>query len=431
MDDPQVLERMRADWNRRAGEDAHYFVAFGRREQDEEEFFATAADVVRKLESNLERLRAREAALEIGCGPGRLMRPMSRHFGEIHGVDVSDEMIRLARERLRDVPHAHPRHSSGSDLAAFPAGKFDYVYSYAVFQHIPSREVVFGYLREARRVLKTGGILHCQINGLPASARHYDTWNGVRIVPEEIREFARANDFQLLELEQIWTQYMWIACRKMPTGWTAGLAAKVSEPGAAIRNISNALTGEGAAPSTGPLAALSLWIENLPTECDLNHLSVTADGRACRGMYVGEPARDGVSQVNVALPEGIRTGLVPVEVAWLGRPICAPKAARIVPAGPMVPRIASVTDGVDLLAAGRVSSGIVKVGLLEVAEPGGFRATVDGLAVREIEEFCVDPMLRRYEFNFKLPAGIGRGPHELRMALGRREFAPLAIEVAC
>ena len=26
------------------------------------------------------------------------MRPMSRHFGEIHGVDVSDEMIRLARE---------------------------------------------------------------------------------------------------------------------------------------------------------------------------------------------------------------------------------------------------------------------------------------------------------------------------------------------
>ena len=43
MDDPDVLERMRADWNERAGEDANYYVAFGRREQDDEEFFATAS----------------------------------------------------------------------------------------------------------------------------------------------------------------------------------------------------------------------------------------------------------------------------------------------------------------------------------------------------------------------------------------------------
>jgi len=74
---------------------------------------------------------------------------MSRHFAEIHGVDVSDEMIRMARERLRDTPNAHPHHGTGSDLAMFPDEKFDFVYSYAVFQHIPSREVVFQYLREA------------------------------------------------------------------------------------------------------------------------------------------------------------------------------------------------------------------------------------------------------------------------------------------
>src|SRR5690349_288002 len=102
MDDPKVLERMRSDWNERAGEDAYYYVAFGRREQDDEEFFATANDLIKGLELDLKRLRSREAALEIGCGPGRLMRPLSRHFGEIHGVDVSDEMIRLARERLKD-----------------------------------------------------------------------------------------------------------------------------------------------------------------------------------------------------------------------------------------------------------------------------------------------------------------------------------------
>ena len=93
-----VAERMRREWNERAEEDAHFYVAFGRREQADDEFFETAREVVLGLEMELRRLPAnanRRAwrALEIGCGPGRLMRPMSRHFGEIHGVDVSDEMI--------------------------------------------------------------------------------------------------------------------------------------------------------------------------------------------------------------------------------------------------------------------------------------------------------------------------------------------------
>src|ERR1700678_2329540 len=255
MDDPQTLARMRADWNARAGEDANYYVAFGRREQDEAEFFATGADVVRDLESQLPRLRAKSAALEIGCGPGRLLRPMSRHFAEIHGIDVSDEMVRLASERLRDTPNAHAHRGSGAGLEIFPDERFDFVYSYAVFQHIPSREVVFHYLREAHRVLKPGGVLRCQLNGLPAHAREYDTWSGVRVAPGEIAQFARDYGFQLLAVEQIWTQYMWITCRKR---------GKVAPPRTAtprIRHITNAITGEAEAPVAGPMASLSLWIE--------------------------------------------------------------------------------------------------------------------------------------------------------------------------
>src|ERR1700681_886212 len=112
MSEPDVHERMRAEWNERAREDAHYFVAFGRRDQDDEEFFSTAADLIRELETELKRLPemvpiAQRRALEIGCGPGRLLRPMSRHFGEIHGIDISDEMLKRAREVLNDIPHAH------------------------------------------------------------------------------------------------------------------------------------------------------------------------------------------------------------------------------------------------------------------------------------------------------------------------------------
>jgi SAM-dependent methyltransferase len=430
MEDPKVLERMRADWNARAGEDAYYYVAFGRREQNDEEFFSTAGDIVKMLEWDLKRVRGRDAALEIGCGPGRLMRPLSRNFGEIHGVDVSDEMIRLAQERLRNTPNAHAHHSSGSDLAMFPDDKFDLVYSYAVFQHIPSRDVVFNYLREAKRVLKTGGILRCQMNGLPPDAKQYDTWSGVRITEEEVRQLAREQDMQLLVVEQIWTQYMWITCRKRPAGWTASLAGRRVQPTSVIRKISNAQTGEAVAPVRGPLAALSLWVEGLPDEADLNHMTITADGLTCRLMYIGEPEKDGIAQVNVALPEGLRTGMVPVEITWLGQPAAEAAWVRIMPAGPAVPRVTTIADGINLLSGTRIVTGTVKVTMHEVGDAAQFHATIEGMDVREIESFCADPISQRYEFNFRLPERVGAGPHEVLVTLGKRKFAPLAIEVA-
>src|SRR5947207_398183 len=192
MPDSDLLKKMRADWNERALEDAYYYVAFGRRGQEDDEFFATAADVVRALEAELKRLpqgdRRARRALEIGCGPGRLMRPMSWNFGEIHGVDVSDEMIRLAEEKLSNVPNAFPVLNDGTGLGCYPDESFDFVYSYAVFQHIPSRAVVFNYLTEALRGLEHDGILRFQINELPSSAKRDTTGEGVRLSAAEARK---------------------------------------------------------------------------------------------------------------------------------------------------------------------------------------------------------------------------------------------------
>jgi len=289
-----------------------------------------------------------------------------------------------------------------------------------VFQHIPSRDVVFRYLQEAWRVLKPGGVLRCQLNGLPATAKQYDTWSGVRIAPEEIRAFAREQGFQLLALEDIWTQYMWTTMRKV------GQAIRLPTGPCAIRNINSAFTGEPAAPDSGPMAMISLRIADLPADVDLNNLTVTADGAECRVTYIGEPAADGATQVNAVLPERIRTGIVPVEV----QPGGATGIVRIIPAGPAVPRVAAVTDGVNLMSYQRSTSGIVKVVMRDLARPEDFRATIDGRDVRELDAFCTDRMKQLYEFNFHLPEGTAPGGHVLRIAVGRREFAPIGIEVA-
>jgi SAM-dependent methyltransferase len=432
--DHNVADRMRADWNRRAEEDAHYYVAFGRHGQGEEEFESTAYEVVYGLEYELRRRprnenpRARRA-LEIGCGPGRLMKPMSRHFGEIHGVDVSDAMITLARERLQGIPHAHAHVSTaGADLRQFADESFDFVYSYAVFQHIPSRDVVLSYLHEARRVLKTGGQLWFQVNGLPDhDAPPADTWSGVRFQPDEIVAFANANDFQMYALEGVGTQYMWTSLRKRPQGWFQELPVTPPATTASIRRISNPHGTEPGVPCGGRFSVASLWVAGLHPECGLNHLRCRIGGTEGLPNYIAPMLPVGEQQVNVVLPEGLPTGLIPVELEWLGRRIGDPAILRVVPPSPQVPRLRSVSDANDLLLGPRIVSGDVKLVLEEVNRVEDVQAWIDGEPVAPYLVHWSDRRTPRLELVYRVegPAGTRR----LQVQARKQRFPVVLLEV--
>jgi ubiquinone/menaquinone biosynthesis C-methylase UbiE len=440
----EISARMREDWNIRAREDAAYYVAFGRRDQDEAGFFATATDVINSLEWELRRVpliqRGDWRALEIGCGPGRLMRPMSRHFVEIHGVDVSDEMIALAKEKLRDIPNAHVHLTDGASLPQFADDSFDFIYSYAVFQHIPSREVVYQYLREIRRVLKPGGLARLHFNGTARGGEGpYDTWSGARFSSSDILEFTQAHDFQVLELEGVSTQYMWTTWRKHASGWYAGLEQRAQrwetpeeDPApkdpARIRRITNASSSEPVAPCRGRWATISIWVEHLPADVGLHHLRVMV-GDSLGGLYYVGPADSrGLRQVNVVLPELEATGLLPVEIQWLGRRACPPATLRVIPPGPSVPRIYSLSDGINQVAGTRIETRLVKMKIEEVARPHEIEATVGGYPV-DLTFVCMDPRPQRFEVDFRLPEEIGPGEHALKVRIGNRKFAPVILRV--
>lgn len=424
MNEPSVQERMRDDWNRRAREDANYYVAFERRQQDEAGFVASAGKVVEKVENDLRRLPPTAntrtwRALEIGCGPGRLMKPLSGRFGEIHGVDVADEMIALARQRLADVPHAHLHVTAGAGLPQFADESFDFVYSYAVFQHIPDRDAILAYMREICRVLKPGGIFRGQFNGLPVSgAEKYNTWAGCRFTTAEIRAFTRENRLGLLDLSGADTQYLWTTWRKhtpeLDSSPIAGMAT--------VRRITNAVTREPAVTPAGLFSAMSLWVEGLPPQCELNGISAAVGGREATVFYVGLPAYDGLRpQLSIAVPANTPTGLQPVRVSWNGAEFLR-STVRVIPMGPPLPRVISVADGVDFLSAGQVSSGLVKVVTEEMANPELFFATVSGRTVKNLEWYLTDPLPPRCEVSFALPSGIGPGVHTLEIRYGRRLF---------
>jgi len=428
-----VHEWMQRDWDARAREDAYYYAAFGRRGQPDEEFFETAREILPALLPELARLpqcspRARRA-LEIGCGPGRLIRALSPYFGEIHGVDVSAEMIRLAREKLRSIRHAHFHHVPDSTLELFADESFDFVYSYAVFQHIPDRRIVYRYFCETRRVLRTGGIARLQVIGLPGTQTVYDTWQGVRISAEEIKSFTRQHDLQLLALEGAGTQYLWTTWRKKPEGWSRVASEPTRTDQARIRRVTSAHSSEPFVPVAGRFAAISLWVENLPEECDLNWLEVLVDGRPAEVTYIGPQLAGGLYQVAARLPQGLRTGLAEVALRWGGSELCEPARVRLIPPPPRVPRLVRVADGQNVLLTCRVVSGIVKVTLEEIVDPHEVEARLGGRRLELMDAFCVDARVPTWELNFAVGEAVGRGAAVLEVALGGRKVGEAEVEV--
>src|SRR5215211_9366863 len=109
MADRSVMKR---DWNARAQENAMHYVASGRDEWTVEEFFASGRESVEAtVVPDLALIAGGHdpkalRVLEIGCGVGRMTRSLAELFGEVHGVDVSGEMVRRGRELLADVPNA-------------------------------------------------------------------------------------------------------------------------------------------------------------------------------------------------------------------------------------------------------------------------------------------------------------------------------------
>ncbi len=146
--------------------------------------------------------------------------------------------------------------------------------------------------------------------------------------------------------------------------------------------------------------------------------------------YIGPPDNVGLQQVSVVLPQLEATGLLPVELRWLDKPIAKPTVLRVIPPGPSVPCVRSVTDGVNLVAGNRIETGHVKMTLEEIVHPEEIAARVGGRPVENLEFFCVDPRPQKFEVNFRLPEGTAPGPHLLEVTLGRRKLAPVQILVA-
>jgi ubiquinone/menaquinone biosynthesis C-methylase UbiE len=104
--------------------------------------------LLRHLPSNCQNV------LEIGCGTGGFARLLAEHSQHVLALDLSPEMIRIARESSTQFPNIDFQLADVRDVP-FPIASFDCIATIATLHHLPFPEM----LLKMKTALKPGGVL--------------------------------------------------------------------------------------------------------------------------------------------------------------------------------------------------------------------------------------------------------------------------------
>src|SRR5262245_48424522 len=367
-----LADAMKRDWDDRAKEDSRWYINTIKRNQNDDEFDATGKPEVENflLQEPLitkDRDLGSSRLLEIGCGIGRMTRHLAAVFGEVHGTDVSAEMIEQARQRFRGVNNVYFHETSGLDFAEMPGDHFDVIFSAYVFQHVPTAEVVRSNLRDACRVLKPGGVFKfqvCGINHPDYDRMQKDTWTGTPFSEGEIRQAARENGVRCMSIFGLGTQYCWAVFQKPAGGTISPTTAQLQ-----IESFGRADSHERKAiPTNGDFACLSLMVSGLDGNVDdVNSVTIEIAGHEFLPHYVGpgwnrlqsvpssatskleqtEVCSTDLTEVKLFTSPRIPTGLVNVWVKNSRGRSTDPFLIEFLAAQTIIPKIHMINNAVD------------------------------------------------------------------------------------
>jgi len=146
--------------------------------------------------------------LDIGCGSARMLIEMARELGSLRftGIDVSAEMIRIARENITRASlqgTIELRTMAAEDIGMFPDGAFDMVMSHGSFSGWLEPEEALGHVR---RLLRPGGYLFlrdwCRSAPREALAPYLDSAGGNPGHLERI-EAAYSSSYTMEEMQRL------------------------------------------------------------------------------------------------------------------------------------------------------------------------------------------------------------------------------------
>lgn len=113
----------------------------------------------RKIEVTQSRLTPRSVVLDIGCGSGSLALRLAPSAAHVHGLDVSGEMIRIARRKAEAQQAGNVSFLVGpfdDGFSAFGEASLDGICAYSLLHLLADRNAA---LARIHRLLRPGGFL--------------------------------------------------------------------------------------------------------------------------------------------------------------------------------------------------------------------------------------------------------------------------------
>ena len=111
----------------------------------------------RKVAITRERIRPGDTVLNVGCGTGSLSLRLADTGATLHGVDISSEMVRIARAKVAaaGVDNIQFHVSRFEDFDAFGPASVDVLMAYSLVHLVDD---IPGTLRQMHDLVRPGGV---------------------------------------------------------------------------------------------------------------------------------------------------------------------------------------------------------------------------------------------------------------------------------
>lgn len=192
-------------WDKLAKENSRYYINSDLgREITEKEFRESGERDYKKYILDDELIELGGIFLEIGCGIGRMTEFIAKDF-QVIGIDISSEMIRMAQGRLKNIDFME----TNGRIILVPENSVDIAFSYLVFQHIKTKEMVESNFREVYRVLKPKGLFKVRVRTDKLKSMK-PWWAGIACD----ETYPISIGFKLLKKEKVGNYALWLWLEK-------------------------------------------------------------------------------------------------------------------------------------------------------------------------------------------------------------------------